>query len=299
MTAELVSIIIPTYNRGNIIVETVRSALGQTYKDVEVLVVDDGSTDDTKERIEAVGDSRVFYYRLQHFGYPAPARNYGIKRASGTYIAFLDSDDVWFPRKLETQIRFLQQNPNIVAIASNFVLFQGDRRPVLKLKVDRIVSFKDILNQNLIVNSSVVLRKDVTNAVGLLNESATFKSVEDCDFWLRILNWQNSSICILSQPLVQYRIHETNISKQQQAFAPLMEIKRLLQVYKQYVRDQREDIENVITSKLDFARYYLRSKRVESRPFEFLRTFNDPILKPFYKIRLLLSLFKGIKRAIS
>ncbi len=299
MIAELVSVIIPTYNRCNLILDTIHSVLAQTYENVEVLIVDDGSTDDSEKRIVAIKDSRVRYIKLQHFGYPAPARNYGIKMARGRYVAFLDSDDVWFPKKLEIQIRALQQKPNLVAIASNFVYFQGDRKPVLKMKNDRIVSFNDIFVHNLIVNSSVVFKKEIIDTVGLLNESASFKSVEDCDFWLRILRRKDKSILVLGQPLVKYRIHQTNISQQQQALAPLMEIKRLLQVYKQYMDDPQVDVEKAINSKLDYARFHLRSKQVESKPTEFIRAFKDPEVKSFYKLKLVLAFLKGVKRTAS
>ncbi len=297
--AELVSIVIPTYNRCDLIIDTIHSVLAQTYENIEVLVVDDGSTDDTEKCINAIKDNRVHYFRLHHFGYPAPARNYGIKMARGRYIAFLDSDDMWFPRKIETQIRCIERTTNLLAIASNFIYYQGDHKPVLKLKDDRIVSFDDIISHNIIVNSSVVFKKEVVEKVGLLNEGAAFKSVEDCDFWLRILRWQDRSILVLKQPLVEYRIHQTNISQQQQALAPLMEIIRLLQVYKQYTQDPRLKVGKAIKSKLDYARFYLKSQQVELRPMAFIQAFKDPDIKPVYKLKLALALLKGVKRALS
>ncbi len=295
---ELVSIIIPTYNRCDLIIDTIHSVLAQTYENIEVLIVDDGSTDDTEKRIITIKDSRVRYFRLHHFGYPAPARNHGIKMARGNYIAFLDSDDVWFPRKIETQMRDFELNPNLLAIASNFVYFQGDRKPVLKIKNDQIVSFDDILAHNIIVNSSVVFKREIVEKVGFLNESATFKSVEDCDYWLRILRWQDRSILVLRQPLVKYRIHQANISQQQQALAPLTEIKRLLQVYKQYMQDPQVKVENAIKSKLAYARFYLKSQQIGLRPMAFIQAFKDPDIKPIYKLKLALTLLKGVKRAL-
>src|ERR1039457_5929793 len=103
----LVSVIMPTYNRGYVVGEAIESILNQTYDNIEVVVVDDGSTDNTQEKLKEYGDRiRVVYQRNSG---PAAARNRGIRAARGEIIAFLDSDDVWLPTILERQVSLLQQ----------------------------------------------------------------------------------------------------------------------------------------------------------------------------------------------
>src|SRR5258708_5856521 len=104
-----VSVIIPSYNCGRYVTEAVDSALAQTHPPAEVIVVDDGSTDDTEERLRPYS-GRIRYLRKENGGV-ATARNRGIHEAVGELIAFLDSDDSWHPRKLEIQIEYLRQNP--------------------------------------------------------------------------------------------------------------------------------------------------------------------------------------------
>ena len=105
----LISVVIPTYNRASLLQKAIASVLAQTYNNWELIVVDDGSTDDTKEMICSLKDSRISLLSLQHSGNIALLRNEGVKSGSGEWIAFLDSDDEWTPNKLEIQLRLLQK----------------------------------------------------------------------------------------------------------------------------------------------------------------------------------------------
>lgn len=110
-----VSVVIPTYNRGYIVREAIESVLAQTFGDFEVIVVDDGSADDTAEKIAAIRDSRVRYIRQSNAGVSA-ARNRGVAEARGEIISFLDSDDLWKPEKLTHEVRFLEEHPEVPAV---------------------------------------------------------------------------------------------------------------------------------------------------------------------------------------
>jgi glycosyltransferase involved in cell wall biosynthesis len=123
MNSPLVSVIIPTYNRAALLCEAVDSVLQQTYRNIEVIVVDDGSTDDTTAAMEKYGD-RVRYSRRPNAGVNA-ARNLGFKQARGEYIALLDSDDLWAPYKLELQVRLLRFFTDVGFTFSNFLIFKG------------------------------------------------------------------------------------------------------------------------------------------------------------------------------
>ena len=101
----MVSVIIPTYNRGSLIGRAIVSVLNQTYKDIEVLVIDDASTDYTETVVDSIKDERLHYYKLEKNGGACRARNVGISKAQGEYIAFLDSDDEWMSNKIELQYK--------------------------------------------------------------------------------------------------------------------------------------------------------------------------------------------------
>src|SRR5689334_13044424 len=121
-----VSVVIPTYNRAHTVVDAVVSVLSQTYEDLELVVVDDGSTDDTAERIAAVRDPRLSYVRAGHAGVSA-ARNLGVKHTHGELVAFLDSDDLWRREKLAHEVAFLRARPDVDLVFSDLEKRHGDR----------------------------------------------------------------------------------------------------------------------------------------------------------------------------
>src|SRR3989338_8567336 len=130
MTPE-VSIIIPAFNSAEYISETLQSIIAQSFVNWEALVIDDCSSDNTADvvkRYEKI-DSRISYYRLDsNSGRPAIPRNYGIKRAKGRYIAFLDSDDLWFPSRLERQMEYFSRHPDVTLVFSDSIniVHKGD-----------------------------------------------------------------------------------------------------------------------------------------------------------------------------
>ncbi|MBM0106201.1 glycosyltransferase family 2 protein [Steroidobacter sp. S1-65] len=123
MSNPLVSVIIPTYNRAALVREAVESVLKQTYREIEIIVIDDGSTDDTAAAMQAYGN-RIRYSRRPHAGENA-ARNVGFKQAKGQYLALLDSDDLWEPYKIELQVALLKKFSDVGFTFSNFAIFRG------------------------------------------------------------------------------------------------------------------------------------------------------------------------------
>ena len=183
----LVSVIIPTYNCGKYIRESINSALFQTYTKLEVVVVDDGSTDDTEAVLEIYGQ-RIKYFRKENGG-PASARNFGIKNASGEFIAFLDADDMWLPNKLALQIAYLQEHPEIGAVFSIQDDGCKDIDKYSKSTRKRIRSgyiFDELLKGNFVSTSTTVVRRNVFEDVGLFDEDRNLISVEDFNFWIRV-----------------------------------------------------------------------------------------------------------------
>ena len=118
----LISVIIPTYNRERYLLEAVQSVLSQTYSNIELIVIDDGSTDQSHQMIGNVKDKRLEYYKVEHSGHISTVRNIGLSKCRGKYIAFLDSDDIWHSCKLEKQLKYLIKAKAQAIISSYYVL---------------------------------------------------------------------------------------------------------------------------------------------------------------------------------
>jgi glycosyltransferase involved in cell wall biosynthesis len=203
----LVSVVIPTYNSADFLIEAVDSVLGQTWRDFEIIVVDDGSTDGTHESVRRYDDEVRYFYKKN--GGPSSARNMGVKQARGRYVAFLDSDDVWEPEKLGVQMRFASEHPEIKLICTDSALMgpRGSRQR--KLKSDLLGNLFPILYSNSFIRTSTVLmEKACFQTVGYFDER--YRSAEDYDLWLRVA--KRYPIAYINQPLVRYRKHEDNVS---------------------------------------------------------------------------------------
>ncbi len=182
----VISIIIPTYNRKELVREAVESVLAQ--KDVgeecETIVVDDGSTDGTGEALSRFGD-RITCLRRERSGVSA-ARNLGISRSKGEWIAFLDSDDLWRPGKLAAQVRFFSDNPGVPLCQTEEVWVRNGNRvnPRSYHKKPEGHCFSQLLERCLVSPSAVMIHRGVFEEVGLFDQS--FPACEDFDLWLRI-----------------------------------------------------------------------------------------------------------------
>src|SRR3990172_7360951 len=179
-----VSVIIPTYNREKYIVETLQSVFEQTFTDYEVIVIDDGSTDNTSVVLKPYLD-RIVYIRKPNGG-QGSARNVGIKKAKGEYIAFLDSDDLWLPEKLEIQVRYLDGHPEAGLVFTDMVIFCQDESGMhQELKEIHYrggdISFRTLLKWNFVPNLTVMARQSCINTAGLFDESRDLIGIEDYD----------------------------------------------------------------------------------------------------------------------
>ena len=216
MKKSFVSVIVPTYNRADLISETIESILNQTYKNFELIIVDDGSTDNTEEVIRKFKDSRIKYIKTDNWGGPARPRNTGIKKAKGEYIAFCDDDDIWLPKKLEKQIRVFQISNETAMLYTRFKTIEGG---VISNKIfpengkyNSGNIFKSIYLRNLIACSSVMVKRSVLDQVGLFNTDPNLIAVEDADLWLRIA-LKHIIKCTDDLPLLLYRIQSQSISQ--------------------------------------------------------------------------------------
>lgn len=181
-----VSVIIPTYNRSDIICSTIQSVLDQTADDLEVIIVDDGSTDNTEQVIKAIADSRVRYYCKVNGG-PADARNFGLQKAVGDYIAFLDHDDYWPETYLEVMTKAFEENPEygLVYCPILEVYPDGTTRKSYGPKECRSGWIAvDLFKRGVVWTSAAMMRKEVLN--GFFYDKTLNRSYEDGDFFLRL-----------------------------------------------------------------------------------------------------------------
>ncbi|MBM3301329.1 MAG: glycosyltransferase, partial [Deltaproteobacteria bacterium] len=201
----LVSVIIPTYNRRNLLKETVESVRGQTFRDFEIIVVDDGSTDGTGEWLANQPDLRVISQKNQGI---ATSRNNGAKLAAGRWLAFLDHDDLWSHDKLAVQVEFIRKNPDVALVAARHVRL-GKRLRVPKrptwIKGDLLVK---TYAESFIHTSSVMIRKDVFDRIRGFPKQYRF--ADEFDVWLNIA--RDFPIAYVDIPLVFIRFYESNTS---------------------------------------------------------------------------------------
>jgi len=193
-----VSVIIPTYNRGWIIEEAIDSVLAQDFEDFELIVVDDGSTDDTGQILEAY-DQDLIVCRQSNRGVSA-ARNRGIDAAAGRLIAFLDSDDLWLSRKLSTQVEFFHSNPEAIINQTEEIWIRNGVRVNPKTRHHKIsgMIFEPSLALCLVSPSAVMMRRSLFDEVGLFDED--LPACEDYDLWLR-LSWRYP-VHLIETPLI-------------------------------------------------------------------------------------------------
>jgi glycosyltransferase involved in cell wall biosynthesis len=217
--APLISVIIPTFNSGKFIAHAVQSVLDQTYQRLEIIVIDDGSTDTTKDILREF-NGHIRYCYQENRG-PSAARNTGIKIARGDYICFLDADDIWMPNKLEVQLAFMKQYDDISLVFSDTeavdlatglhisILPQTEFRFDLISQIPLQDAFTKLLLANFIPTSMVMARKQCFAEAGLFDEG--LRVTEDKDMWLRIA--ARFKIAYVPCILGKKRIHASNISR--------------------------------------------------------------------------------------
>lgn len=212
-----ISIIIPTFNRARELNRAVESVINQTYENWELIIIDNNSSDNTDEVISKFNDSRILLFKINNDGIIAKSRNLGIKKSSGSFIAFLDSDDWWLPKKIEISLQYLQKGADIV-YHDLIVSSKGTLKNSRKAKTRSLFSpiFKDLLvNGNALNTSSVVLQKKLFEDVNLFSEDKELIAIEDFDAWLKLSKITEKFVRI-PKALGYYSIGINNTSNPQQ-----------------------------------------------------------------------------------
>ena len=207
----MVSVIIPTHNRAWCLGQAIDSVLAQDYENFELLVVDDGSTDDTASLLAGYKDPRLRIFSQPNKGVSA-ARNLGIANARGAFIALLDSDDLWEPGKLSCQVSFFKAHPGAMICQTEEIWIRNGRRvnPMKKHKKPSGDIFEASLNLCLVSPSAVMMRKSLLDSKGGFRED--FPVCEDYDLWLRI--GMDTPIYLIDDPqVVKKGGHEDQLSR--------------------------------------------------------------------------------------
>ncbi len=215
MTAPLptVSVIVPSFNSFATIGDSLNSVASQTHVPNEVIVIDDGSTDGTPEFVTSHFPDALLLTQ-DHAG-PSEARNLGIERAAGKWIAFLDADDTWHPKKLADQLRVINNFPHLDLLATSWA--RKDPQPSDKSTITWL-SYLDLLRMNQFQTSTVLVKRSAVREIGGFR--ATLDSVEDWDLWMRLSRCH--SLAILESQLVMYRDSPHGVSKQLRTFVYAM-----------------------------------------------------------------------------
>lgn len=265
-TIPLVSVILPTYNCANFLTDSITSVLSQTYSSYEIIVVDDGSTDNTKEVLNPFMQRIKYICHHQNKGAPG-ARNTGIQSAQGKYIAFLDADDIWLPEKLHISIEYFNKYPDIGMVYSGYVNIDENgyllnRNPRKQLPSGNIF-IQLFSEQNFIITPSVVVSKEVFKTTGLFDEQ--FFHCDDWDMWLRIAF--HFKVIGINKPIVKcrHRPHSLRRNCTDDLRFQKMVIDKTYNTFK----DKETGLNQKLYEKrlaLQYAkvgRYYLRTKNID------------------------------------
>jgi len=207
----VISVVIPAYNAGKFIGEAIRSVLRQTCAEYEIIVIDDGSTDNTADIIGKCFP-QVRYFHTPNQGV-SRARNYGIRKARGEFIAFLDADDLWLPEKLEKQLAAFTADREVMLVFTEHRAFDENGFRISPFsKKERLMKgdiVKNIFLHTRVTTSTVMVRKEAIQEVGLFEEN--LKAAEDDNLWMRIA--LRCKIHLIDEVLVHYRWTENSLSR--------------------------------------------------------------------------------------
>lgn len=206
----MVSVIVPTYNRAGFLREALTSILNQTFSNLEIIVIDDDSDDNTKETVIDLNSEKIIYSKQKKIGIIGKLRNIGIKKSKYGIIAFCDDDDIWEPEKLEKQLKFIDKY-DLVCSNAKVINSKSEHIKNKKLIVNEKSKELDVyslLLGNIIITSTVILKKDKLNKTGLFDEDEKYYCSEDYDLWLRYAS--SNKVFYMNDDLILYREHLSN-----------------------------------------------------------------------------------------
>jgi glycosyltransferase involved in cell wall biosynthesis len=273
------SVVIPLYNKEDYIESTIKSVLNQSFQNFEIIVVNDGSTDSSKNIVEKINDSRITVFSNKNIGLSF-SRNFGIKKAKAKYIAFLDADDLWLNDFLQTIFNLIERNKNEYVFATNLEILAFKKKPIItssKFNTDDELLMTNYfkVKKNIFGPSSLVINKCVCENVGYFNEKINYGEGED--FFIRCFSYY--SLVYYKNPKALYRTGIPN-----QLTAPNKNSNRIIPNYELYLKNNsNKDLKKYI----DFIHYKLVLLYKMEKNFELVK---------FYKKKISVSNLSGIQK---
>ena len=209
-----ISVIVTTYNREQLLKETLNSIINQTFKDFELIVVDNNSNYNFLSVIESFRDERILPFQNNNDGIISRNRNFGIKRSKGEFIAFCDDDDLWVESKLDEQMKIFESNENLGLVYSKCSVFYNGSNKVQRIAPKGTLYNGDSINKMIFIMnvpfSTTLVKKAVFDNIGYFDENRELLAKEDKSFWIRLSS--RYLIASINKPLIFYRIHKKNTS---------------------------------------------------------------------------------------
>ena len=209
--AATVSVVVPTFNHAKFLNQALQSIIKQSHQNWEAIIVNNFSTDDTLQIIESFNEPRFKVVNFQNNGIIAASRNEGIRRSSAPFIAFLDSDDMWYSEKLSRCLVELEGGNDLVCHGEKWVSADTRQRNIVYGPASNATHDKLLFRGNCLSTSATIVRRDILNQVGGFSEDSTFTTAEDYELWLKI-SQITSGFIFLDEILGEYRRHELGAS---------------------------------------------------------------------------------------
>lgn len=281
MNQPLVSVLIPNYNHEDTIMETLQSVLNQTYKNMQIIIIDDGSTDESWNLINQFKDSRIEAYRLEKNQRICKATNYGITKIKGDYVARMDSDDIWYPEKIERQLEYMTSHKGCKVCFTWCDFIDENGNNINDIEINRVrlheVKFssqEDAVERfyfrgNCLVHSSVVMEKEVMQTIG--EYDIGYNQLQDLDYWRRIV--QKYPIDVITEKYMAVR-RFLNEEKQQTNVSNMSESTEI-RVFNEYMEIRAHYFENMSDELFvkAFNKYFIREGLLTSEQLECEKAF--------------------------
>jgi glycosyltransferase involved in cell wall biosynthesis len=277
----VVSVILPTYNHAGFIPKSISSVLSQSWTDLELIIVDDGSTDNTEELVRSVSDPRLSYYKFPHEGHTGRLKNFAIAQSRGDLVAFIDADDFWVESKLEKQVNAFAVNPEMGFSVTDVIIFEEETiqsKSTYKRPVGfEITDLFSLLKQSrfLIYPSSLVIRKSCLNITGYFDETLLSG---DYNFNMRLAYHFKAGVFFES--LVWRRIHPSNLSHRIRVENYQEYTDTFRYLYANKMVEKKYLNKALRNSNLKLGDYYLKVGEVSKARKEFLKALQFRVIDP-------------------
>ncbi|WP_461537923.1 glycosyltransferase family 2 protein [Spongorhabdus nitratireducens] len=278
----LVSVIVTCYNHDQYIEDAIQSVLGQTYENIELIVVNDGSTDKSEEILNRLSAQHNFKVIHQYNKGLSEATNTGLKEANGKFIALLDSDDIFLPDKISKQVRFMCRNQDIAICGGNMLIINDKKELASPRRFSkfRTLDFDDVFmdKKDIIPASSAMIRKDVTDKIGGFDPS--LKLIQDRYFWLKATA-AGYKIAGMNDLLIYYRKHDKNIHRNHRAMT-----ENLLHIIEMYPESNHYETVKFKTLKSMFLKTSMRDKSFAIQLIKKIpiKAYDKSVLKGFLRL---------------